>query len=206
MMQTLLKSSRHNYVKFQIYIWRYGWISLVFLSLMAIVIALSLGWLPAKLARLQEIQKQFSMQTEEFQRMKNMPASMATPSHDAEVLVKLSERSYAESDVSLLLQLITQIAQAKGLSLAQSEFQSVPEGQAGLKQLQITLPVRATYVQIRQFIQETLRQLDGVSVDQISIKRENVGQNQVEARLKLSLWIDANKLTSRSINTKSQQP
>lgn len=206
MMQALLKSSRLNYVRCQIYLWRYGWISILLLSLLALAMTLSLGWFPAQQARVQAAHKQFAMLTEEFQHMKNKPVSMVAPSHDAEVLVKLSERSYAESDVSLLLQLITQIAHAKGLTLTQSEFQSIQEGQAGLRQLQITLPVRATYVQIRQFVQETLRQLDGVSVDQISIKRENAGQNQVEARLKLSLWIDANKLTSRTINTKSQQP
>jgi hypothetical protein len=39
-----------------------------------------------------------------------------------------------------------------------------------------------------------------VSVDQIIIKRENVAQGQLEARIKLSLWIDVNKQTSRPVS------
>jgi hypothetical protein len=199
MTHSLIASFHRLRVQLQIYLWRYGWVWPVLGVLLASAVMLHMAWLPAQIAESTKAMKNLERLQTQYQAVSKTPSRQAPLTREDDILVQLSERSYAESDVSLLLQLIAQMAQAKGLALTQSEFQTIQEGHGGLRQLQVTLPVRASYIQIRQFVQEILRQLGGVSVDQISIKRDNVAQNQVEARLKLSIWIDLNKPTSRVV-------
>lgn len=184
-------------VQMQIYTWRQGWVVLLLLFLLACTLLLNYGWKPQQSAQVIANKNALRVEQNKYQKLVHAPTSLTQLDPDLENLKQLNERVYAQKDVGHLLQLITQIAKTKNISLAQSEIQTIKEGHGGLQQLQVTLPVRTGYLEMRQFIQEVLRQLNGVSVDQISIKRENVALGQLEARIKLSLWIDVNKQTSR---------
>jgi Tfp pilus assembly protein PilO len=105
----------------------------------------------------------------------------------------LNSYTVSEAELSNIVRQITAIAKTQGLVLTQSEFQTSNEGHGGLRQVQITLPVRANYAQVRSFAEAALRQLPMVSVDQIGIKRETIAQASVEVRLKLSVWVDPRK-------------
>ena len=129
----------------------------------------------------------------EQKRRLNGVVALAQPSTEELLLTQLAQTSYAESQLSDLLRQIAQLAKAKGLLIAQSEFQSSNEGHGGLRQQQVTLPVRAGYPQLRQFVEELLLKFPGLSVDQLVLKRETVAQDRADVRLRLSLWIDPGK-------------
>lgn len=198
MMKNTFSLFRKLLVRVQIYTWRQGWIVLLSLFLFAGTLLLNYGWKPQQNAKLLAKKNELKTEQNNYQKVVNAPALNTQIDPDLENLKQLNERMYAQKDVGNLLQLIAQIAKAKNISLAQSEIQTIKDGYGGLQQMQVTLPVRTGYLEMRQFIQEVLRQLNGVSVDQIAIKRENVSQGQFEARIKLLLWIDANKQTSRA--------
>lgn len=185
-------------VQAQIYLWRQGWVVVLLLCLIACTAVLHYGWMPQQQEQLIANKNSLRIAQNNYQKLANAPITLTQIDPDLDKLKQLNERVYAQKDVGNLLQLITQIAKTKNISLAQSEIQTIKEGHGRLHQLQVTLPVRTGYLEMRQFIQEVLRQLDGVSVDQISIKRENVALGQFEARIKLSLWIDVDKQISRS--------
>lgn len=198
MMTKISGAFRKCLVQMQIYTWRQGWVVLLLLFLLACALFLNYGWKPQQSSQVIAHKNALRVEQNKYQKLVHAPTSLTQIDPDLENLKQLNERVYAQKDVGHLLQLISQIAKAKNISLAQSEIQTIKEGHGGLQQLQVTLPVRTGYLEMRQFIQEILRQLNGVSVDQISIKRENVALGQLEARIKLSLWIDVNKQFSRS--------
>jgi hypothetical protein len=198
MMAKISSLYRKCLVQVQIYTWRQGWVILLLLFLLACTLFLNYGWKPQQSAQVIANKNALRVEQNKNQILVNAPTSLTQIDPDLEYLKQLNERVYAQKDVGHLLQLITQIAMTKNISLAQSDIQTIKEGHGGLQQLQVTLPVRTGYLEMRQFIQEVLRQLNGVSVDQISIKRENVASGHLEARIKLSLWIDINKQLSRS--------
>jgi Tfp pilus assembly protein PilO len=191
------------WVQLQISIWRQGWIVLLLMLLLACVFCLKFVFNPQQNAQLVADKNVLKIEKNNHQKLINTSPTALTRidsvvTSELKNLKQLNERVYAQKDVGTLLQLIAQIAKSKNVSLVQSEIQTIKEGHGGLQQLQVTLPVRTGYIDMRQFIQEVLRQLNGVSVDQINIKRDNVSQDQFEARIKLSLWIDVNKQTSRA--------
>jgi hypothetical protein len=185
-------------VRAQIHLWRQGWVILLVLCLFTCAAALHYGWKPEQQAQLIAHKNILINTQKQYQQLLKMPLAAYEVDPNLAKLNQLNDRVYAQKDAGIQLQLIAQIAKAKNILLAQSEIQTIQEGHGGLQQLQVTLPVRSGYTEMRQFIEEVLRQLNGVSVDQILIKRENVAQGQLEARIKLSLWIDVNKQTSRT--------
>jgi hypothetical protein len=180
-------------LQLEILLWRYGWLWAVLIALLLAGIALNAGWLAhqtsvlslqsSRLAALKQAQEQSS---------RTPPPDLAI-TDDARAAQQLMKVAYAPTEVSTTLQLIQQIARAKGIALTQSEFQTGNEGHGGLRQVQVTLPVRCSYPQLRDFIDTVLRQLPGISLDQVVLKRDNVAQSQADVRLKLSIWVHPQK-------------
>lgn len=198
-MTPLIFKSTSLKARLQISLWRHGWVWLPLLSLVVSLFALYVIYLPEQQEKLEAMAQSVKFKKNQYLKLQQMPLAVTAPFYEEEVLQQLGNQVFAEADVGIVLKRMTLIGQGKGLVLSQSEFQTVQktlEGQLGLRQVQVTLPVRASYTQLRQFIQETLSQFGAVSVDQISIKRENVAQNQLDVKIKLSIWIDANKPSS----------
>jgi hypothetical protein len=97
----------------------------------------------------------------------------------------LGERRYAEQQVRTLFAL----AGKSGLSLSQGEYQSTRDANAALTTYQITLPVKGSYRAIWQFGLAALRAMPFASLDEISFKREAIGEANVEARLRFTLYL-----------------
>lgn len=88
------------------------------------------------------------------------------------------------------------LAEAEQIKLVQSDYKGQLHRANQVNQIQITQPVRATYPQLRNYIESVLRAVPNVSLDQIVAKRDNVGQSQVQARLKWSIWFQAGAPTA----------
>jgi Tfp pilus assembly protein PilO len=197
MMVKMSSFLRKCLVHAQIYLWRQGWVVLLLLGLLVCIAFIYYGLKPEQQEQLIAHKNALKIVQDNYQKLADTPIILTQITPDLDNFKRLNDRVYAQKDVGNLLQLIVQIAKAKNITLVQSEIQTIKEGYSGLEQLQVTFPVRTGYIEMRQFIQEVLRQLNGVSVDQISIKRENVAQGQLEARIKLSIWVDVNKQKSR---------
>lgn len=88
-----------------------------------------------------------------------------------------------------LLKALFKIAAEAGVTLAQADYRLQPDPDCSCQQLQITLPVRGTYPQARAFIDAALAGVASLSLDELSLRRENVKNPSVEARLKLTLFL-----------------
>lgn len=98
----------------------------------------------------------------------------------------LGERRYAEQQVRTLFGL----ADKAGLSLTQGEYRGTYERNARVHAYQVTLPVRGPYKAVWGFAMSSLASIPFASLDEVSFKRESVGDANVEARLRLTLYLN----------------
>ena len=97
----------------------------------------------------------------------------------------LGEQRYVEQQVKTLFAL----AGKANLSLSQGEYKSAFDRNARLHTYQVTLPVKGTYGQVWSFGLMALRAIPYASLDELSFKRENIGDAQLEARMRLTLYL-----------------
>ena len=185
---------QHLRLRIEIGLWRYGWLWIVALTVLMLGILLHTAWLPQQAQNVQLLDERLVAVELEQQRRSAPPSSPKISDID-QATEQLARITYSSTEVSVALQMIQQIAKAKGIALAQSEFQTTTEGLGGFKQIQVTLPVRCSYPQLRDFTSTLLRQLPGISLDQIILKRDNIAQSQADVRLKLSIWVNPSKVT-----------
>lgn len=97
----------------------------------------------------------------------------------------LGEKRYVEQQVKTLFG----IAAKTGLVLRQGEYKSGYDRNARLHTYQVNLPVQGSYGQVWQFALLALRAIPFASLDDISFRRDTIGQATVEARLRLTLYV-----------------
>ena len=97
----------------------------------------------------------------------------------------LGEKRYTEQQVKTLFDL----AAKANLTLSQGEYKSAFDRNGRLHTYQVTLPVKGSYRNVWEFALMALRAIRFASLDEISFKRESIGEAQVEARLRLTLYL-----------------
>lgn len=86
---------------------------------------------------------------------------------------------------------IHRAAAANGVKLANGEYRLARDGGARLLRYQITLPARASYPQLRAWIGEVMNAVPSAALDEISFRRDDVGSDSVEARVRMTLFLRA---------------
>jgi hypothetical protein len=97
----------------------------------------------------------------------------------------LGQRRYAEQQLKTLFGL----AAKSGLVLSQGEYKSARERNARVNTYQVNLPVKGSYAAIWQFALAALRAIPFAALDDISFRRDNIGDPLVEARLRFTLYL-----------------
>ena len=173
----------------EVLLWRHGYCWALLLVALILVLAGQFLVLPHQKSSELQTQQQL-LALEQGQAEKEMRGRLPVrPSAEDEVLDQLLAVAYPEEQVSDILRRIAKTAQSNGVFLSQSDFQTSADRHGGLTQLQVTLPVKASYPQMKGFVEQVLLQNPGVSLDELILKRDSVAQNQVEVSAKLSLWI-----------------
>lgn len=88
-----------------------------------------------------------------------------------------------------LLKVVFSEATAAGLALPQGDYSLSSDTDGGFDKLQIILPVRGTYKQIRGFAKALLEKLPPLALDEINFRRESIKSTSVEVRLRLTLFL-----------------
>jgi len=84
---------------------------------------------------------------------------------------------------------IVEEARASGVELPRGQYEFVPARDGVAARYRMTFPVRATYPQLREFMDRTLLALPAVAVEGMRIERKTVGDEGVEAELKFSAYV-----------------
>lgn len=97
----------------------------------------------------------------------------------------LGARGTAEQQVKTLFSLATK----SGLVLRQGEYKPGYDRNAKVYTYQVNLPVKGSYAAIWQFAMAALRTIPFASLDEITFRRDGIGDATVDARLKLTLYL-----------------
>ncbi len=122
----------------------------------------------------------------------SVPATLAVapppPTADenlAAFYAALGEKRHAEQYVKVLFGL----ASKAGLTLSQGEYKFSYDKASRVTAYQMVLPVRGGYQAIWQFALEALRALPFASLDDIGFRRDTIADTQVEARMRITLYV-----------------
>jgi hypothetical protein len=152
---------------------------------LGVLAAVALAWLPPARDQLAR-QRELARHTAALPPPRVAQTPPATDEHNLALFyAALGERRYAEQQVRTLFRL----AAKSGLVLRQGEYKAGYERNAMLHTYQVTLPVRGSYGAIWQFALQALRAIPFAALDEISFKRDAIGDANVEARLRLTLYL-----------------
>ena len=83
------------------------------------------------------------------------------------------------------------IARDAKLELLQAEYRLERRGD-GLVPYRITLPLRGSYPQVRDFVGATLQSVPNASIDALRFERKNAGDVQLDAQVRLTVYFRPN--------------
>ena len=108
------------------------------------------------------------------------PAAIASPP-----LASLPRRE----DAPRIVQEILAQADASGVDLPRGQYDFVPARDGVAARYSMTFPVHASYPKLRAFMDHTLTALPAVAVEGLRIERKSVGDDSVDAELKLVAFV-----------------
>ena len=88
----------------------------------------------------------------------------------------------------LLMELVS-IADHSGITLAKAEYKPEAEAGVGFLRYRITLPVKASFPKVQDFIIHALQTLPALTLESVSFKREQIDSGEVEARMQFVLLV-----------------
>jgi len=97
----------------------------------------------------------------------------------------LGQQRQVEQQVKQLFDL----AAKNGLQLAQGEYKSGYDKASRVATYQVTLPLKGSYAAVWQFALQALRAMPFASLDELSFRREQITDTQLEARVRLTLYL-----------------
>lgn len=177
----------------QIWLWRFGWAW----PAAALVAALAAGmhfavFVPARSALV-------AAGTELSQTSLNVavtPRQAHAPSEQEQVeALQAALRSRAQP--TELIRRLNELARTEQITLVQADYHQQFHADTQLLELQLTQPMKASYPQLKRYIESVLRSVPNASLDHVAARRDNVGQAQLEARLRWSLWMHAGRPAAR---------
>ena len=170
----------------EISLWRHGLLPVI--SALAVLVCLLVWavWVPEQLLA---VAKQNERLDSQQMRLRD-PATRKTVQIPPEILFErvLTPSGNAEEVVRRIFLLAGQT----GGSIAQADYRHIAERGTteglSIAQLQIALPFKAPYPNVRRFMLNLLSEFPAMSIDQINLKRESASQAEVDAQMILTVW------------------
>ncbi|MDI1298714.1 type 4a pilus biogenesis protein PilO [Methylotenera sp.] len=168
----------------QLFWQRLGWQGLVGLALIIGSLSYLIIFAQPKAQQLQQLQmKMTAVNASPKQNISNRNSNDA--SDIARIFYDvLPTQTEANSKISEILRVATD----NGLVINKVEYEQ-PLSASPLIQYQIKLPLTGSYMQIRQFINQVLNTLPSIALNDISLKREDIVTDLVDAQIQFTLYL-----------------
>jgi len=158
------------------------------LGLLAVCLTFYLSALRPTEARLNRLQADMVSLHEKIRNAANsLHSNQDTPT---EQLVTYYKFFPSQTSAPVWLSKIYQAAQSQNIQLEQGEYRATREKTGKLVRYQIALPVKGTYLQLRKFVAAVLTEIPIASLDHISFERQKIGDEVIEAKIRLTLYLD----------------
>lgn len=170
---------------------RFGWLNTAAAALLVLGVAgggLLLRYLNDQtkepLRSLRQAEQALQAAKREPALMRSLPEERLKAYYD-----NLGDRRYAEQQVKTLFA----VAARHGLTLSQAEYRASYDKPSRVIAYQVSLPVKGTYPAIRQFCEQVLLAIPFAALDEIGFKRDAIGNNTLEAKVRFTLYLGDGK-------------
>jgi hypothetical protein len=109
------------------------------------------------------------------------------------------EKFPVESSVPDTLEEMIKLAQKKGLNPKQAAYRIVRNNPGELLSYQISLPIKGAYPSVMTYAFELLATVPNLSLDNVSFQRQKIGDNVIEATLKMTLYIKREQASMKNM-------
>jgi hypothetical protein len=155
----------------------------VILTVLAVVMALSV--MHTKALRLAELKRESASLKVRIEQV----AKSGIPETGSQDDLAQFYDFFADTYLTEALNKLFAAAAKEKLVLEQGEYRVTPDKSGKLSRYQIVLPVKGSYLQIRQFVARALNDVPVAALEDINFKRETIGATQLEARIKFTLFL-----------------
>jgi hypothetical protein len=145
-----------------------------------------IAWLQPARDRLNDLRSQVNSNQARI----GKPASLDGGEESYDKLARFHRFFPSTNDVQDLLKKVFAAAEQQKLVLDQAEYRIAGNDTDRLIHYQITLPVRATYPQVMQFLNTVLREIPALAVESIQFERPLVGDNSIDAKIRFALFLE----------------
>ncbi|MFN0318455.1 MAG: hypothetical protein ACKVQA_25800 [Burkholderiales bacterium] len=114
--------------------------------------------------------------------------SVATPAQAAKLATRDVDLPSAADALPQVMRL-SDLAEEQGLKLRQGDYRLHRDKEAGVVAYQMHYPVTGAYVALRAFIKRALEEFPALALEEVLIRRNSIGAQDVEARLRFTLYL-----------------
>ncbi len=93
------------------------------------------------------------------------------------------------ADINRVVGELHAAADAESLVLERGDYRLADEAGLDIQRYQITLPLKGSYTNIKSFVRRALRDIPSLSLDGISLQRQNVGESAIDAQIRFSIFL-----------------
>jgi hypothetical protein len=148
------------------------------LALLVAAAAFAMGAIPAQLERLQTLRARL-----------DAPQVRPAPASPEEQMQAFYAYFPPLATLPDWLERIYGAAARRGLALEAGEYRLAPQPGSRLARYQVTLPVHGRYGQVRAFIADVLAQVPPAALEEVSFRRESIGDDALHVRLRFTLYL-----------------
>jgi hypothetical protein len=101
---------------------------------------------------------------------------------------RLLDRFPTEDQLNAELGRLIELAGKEGLQVPSGDYRLVPGKDGLFDRYVLNLPVKGAYLTVRRYLAVVRKEFPDLAVDDISLRRENIGSGEVEAQLRFILF------------------
>lgn len=167
---------------------RIGWVGVTGIALLAFSLAFYLSAILPAQTKIAALQREASTSLAQARKsVRASKADQASPTAQLAIFYRYFPEHNSAPD---WLERIYAAAREQNVQLEQGEY-STTRGKSGkLTRLQVTLPLKASYLQIRKFLAALLSEVSIASLDSIKFERQKIGDSTIDAQIKLTLYLE----------------
>jgi len=179
----------HLRLNLQLLFVRAGWPALAGLLLLGIGAAMHTWWLPKQQERLVRMETEYRRLIAEFVKPVVVQPRQTQSALLAERHAAFNATLAPKSALPDLIKSVFSEAGKAGLTLAQAEYRTAEDKAGGYTSYQMVLPVRGPYLKLREFVAGVLAANPAAALEEVSFRRDGIGNPTTEARLRFVFYI-----------------
>jgi hypothetical protein len=132
-------------------------------------------------------------QTRAIERQLSSPALAAAAATPEQQLEVFAQRFADAKGLSAALARLHALARQRGVTIEQAEFKLSQDAGDALARYAMVLPARSDYTSLRRFTREAMRELPGLALDDVQLRRSDAKTPQIESTLRMTLFLSKSR-------------